>query len=126
MTRPYRYITRQRADVICPECAGPKTRQAKRCAECYYAARKRGEYPNPKPMFGPDNPKWKASGHTGRRKTGGSKGRQQPLWHPWRRENELLFVRSRVLEMADRGIRPATAGGRVRAHFATLDPEEAA
>ena len=126
MTRPYRYITRQRADVICPECAGPKHRQSKRCADCYYAARKRGEYPAPPRLTLSANGRWKPSGHTGHRATGGSKGRQQPLWHPWRRDNELLFVRSRVLEMAERGVRPATAGGRVRAHFATLTSEEAA
>ena len=123
-TRPYRYLTRQRADLICPECAGPKTRQAKRCAACYRDARRRGEYPPPPSRAG-QRPWNYIDGTRGHRATGGSKARQQPLWHPWRRENELLFVRKRVLEMADRGVRPATAGGRVRAHFALLASEEA-
>lgn len=121
MTRPYRYITRQRADVICPDCAGPKHRQSKRCAACYTDARRRGEYPAPPRLSGPANGRWKADGHTGHRATGGHKGRQQPLWHPWRKKDRLLYVKRRVDEMADGGLRPATAGGRMRAHFASLD-----
>ncbi len=125
MTRPYRCVTRQRADTICPECAGPKHRQSRRCAECYYAARKRGEFPAPPRLVGPANGRWKADGHTGHRGTGGSKGRPQPQSHPWRSENALLFVRTRTQEMADRAVRPATPAGRLRAHFSTLTEEVA-
>lgn len=124
MTRPYRYITRKRADIICPECAGPKHRQSKRCAACYYDARRRGEYPPP-PAYrksGPDHHAWK--GGTGHRATGQGKGRPQPQSHPWRKENALLFVKRRVEQMADEGTRPATAGGRMRAHFATVTTAE--
>ena len=32
---------------ICPLCAAPKHRQSARCAQCYYDARRRHEYPDP-------------------------------------------------------------------------------
>lgn len=97
--------------VVCPECAGPKHRQSKRCAACYYDARRRGDYPPP-PV-----PQRKAV----RQSKGGSKGRPQPQDHPWRKRNTMLFVKRRTVEMVDAGVRPATAGGRMRAHFAAID-----
>jgi hypothetical protein len=33
----------------------------------------------------------------------------------------MLFVKRRTVEMVDAGVRPATAGGRMRAHFAAID-----
>lgn len=97
---------------VCPECAGPKHRQSKRCAACYYDARRRGEFPAP-PV-----PQRKAMKRV---TTGGSKGRPQPQDHSWRKQNALLFVKRRAAEMVDAGVRPATAGGRLRVHFTATD-----
>lgn len=67
---------------VCPECASPKHRQSKRCAQCYYDARRRHEFPAPPvPQRRPPVV----------RVTGGSKGRPQPQSHPWRGKNKLLF-----------------------------------
>ena len=71
---------------VCPECASPKHRQSRRCAACYYEARRRHEYPNPTPLFGPDNPHWSGGPKP---RTGGSKGRPQPQDHPWRKAEKL-------------------------------------
>ena len=98
--------------LVCPECAAPKHRQSRRCKDCYYDARRRGEYPPP-PMPERKPPVLHAEGR--------SKGRPQPSDHPWRKQNELFFVQRRVREMVDAGVRPATPGGRIRAHFASLD-----
>lgn len=69
---------------ICPECASPKHRQSKRCAACYYDARRRGEFPPP-----PVPQRKRPVLHV----MGGSKGRPQPQSHPWRGKNKLLFQR---------------------------------
>lgn len=78
---------RSRPDVICPECAGPKFRQSKRCRECYYAARRRGEYAAPPVLRGSANPRWSGGP---KQRTGRSSARPQPQSHPWRKTNGLL------------------------------------
>ena len=53
---------------VCPLCAGPKHRQSRRCAVCYYDARRAGLYPDPPTLRGAAHPNWKLSGHTGHRR----------------------------------------------------------
>lgn len=91
---------------VCPECAGPKREQSRRCAACYVAARRRGEYPPPPVLRGPEKPNWKG-GVSQRR--GGSKSRPQPQTHPWRAKNALLF-------------RPRNEIGTAPAEMATAPP----
>lgn len=133
MTRPYRYLTRQRADTICPGCAGPKHRQSVQCAACYRDLQRArhtdaiGRHDS----CACGSRKYRSSARcrgcyfaARRRGEAGPGGRPQSQKHPWRGENALLFQTRRVREMVDAGVRPATAGGRLRAHFSTL--EEAA
>jgi len=120
--------------IVCPECASPKHRQSRRCAACFRDVQRArhagaaGRYD----LCGCGVRKLRASTRcrgcysaARRRGEAGPRGRQQPQTHPWRGENALLFQARRVSEMANAGIRPATAAGRLRAHFAALAEEAA-
>jgi len=84
--------------VICPECAGPKREQSRRCQACYTAARRRGEYPNPPVLRGPEKPNWKGGKSLPK---GTSRGRPQPMSHPWRAKNEFLYLSRERKERVD-------------------------
>lgn len=83
--------------LICPGCASPKAKQARRCRACYRA----DQYAGTVVRFGQENPNWRGgrpSKEKGERKR---VGRPQPQTHPWRAKNALLFRKLRLDHAAD-------------------------
>lgn len=100
-------VHRLRADdfdygTICPDCAAPKHRQSKRCAPCYHEQRRQPPRDDPRAVCACGRRKDPASVRcvecyfaARRRGEAGPGGRPQPLNHPWRGKDRLLY-RKRV------------------------------
>lgn len=67
---------------ICPRCASPKAKQARRCAACYRDDQLAGRVRTGGP---------RRAAPRSKRQAGGPTGRPQPQTHPWRAKNALLF-----------------------------------